>query len=142
MAAADLDADYAADRRGSAVMALILLETAALSEVPLHVALPHEQPFARLCRDYLADPDLAVTNTDWARAAAMSERMFTRRFRGLTGTSPAAWRSRARLLASIPLLRHRTVTEVATVLGYASPAAFSYAFTRAFDVPPSSMRRR
>ncbi|MFD8025008.1 AraC family transcriptional regulator [Streptomyces lavendulae] len=142
LAAADLDADYPADPRGSAVVALILLETAALSEVPLHVPLPHDQPFSRLCRDYLAHPDLAVTNTDWARTAAMSERVFTRRFRQLTGASPAAWRSRARLLASIPLLRHRTVTEVATLLGYASPAAFSYAFARAFGVPPSSMRHR
>lgn len=142
LAAADLDADYATDDRDSAVIALILLETAALSEVPLHVALPHEAPFSRLCRAYLTGPDVAVSNTDWARAAAMSERMFTRRFRHLTGTSPAAWRSRARLLASIPLLRHQTVTEVATLLGYASPAAFSYAFTRAFGTPPSSMRRR
>ncbi|MFE2322660.1 AraC family transcriptional regulator [Streptomyces sp. NPDC059385] len=142
LAAADLDADYAEDRRADAVITLILLEAAGLSEVPLHVALPHEQPFSRLCRAYLADPDVGVSNADWVRAAAMSERMFTRHFRHLTGTSPAAWRSRARLLASIPLLRHKTVTEVATLLGYASPAAFSYAFTRAFDVPPSSMRQR
>ncbi|MEV7414775.1 helix-turn-helix transcriptional regulator [Streptomyces sp. NPDC089919] len=142
LAAADLDADYPADPRGSAVIALILLEAAALAEVPLHVALPHEQPFSGLCRGYLADPDLAVTNADWARAAAMSERMFTRRFRQLTGTSPASWRARARLLAAIPLLRHRTVTEVATLLGYASPAAFSYAFTRTFGTPPSTLKDR
>ncbi|MFE1409230.1 AraC family transcriptional regulator [Streptomyces sp. NPDC085524] len=141
LAAADLDADYTVDRRDSAVVSLILLETAELSEVPLHVALPHQQPFSALCRGYLARPDVTVTNTDWARAAAMSERMLSRRFRQLTGTSPAAWRSRARLLAAIPLLRHKPVTEVATLLGYASPAAFSYAFTRAFGVPPSSMRR-
>ncbi|RKT08010.1 AraC-like DNA-binding protein [Streptomyces sp. 3211.6] len=141
LAAADLEADYAGDARDSALIALVLLETAALSEVPLYVALPHEEPFSALCRGYLADPGLSVSNTDWARATAMSERMLTRRFRQATGTSPAAWRSRARLLASIPLLRHKSVTEVAVLLGYASPAAFSYAFTRAFDVPPSSMRQ-
>lgn len=140
LAAAHLDADYAEDSRDDALMKLILLEVAVLAEMPLHIALPHQEPFAQLCREYLANPDLAVRNSDWARSAAMSERMLTHRFRHLTGTSPAAWRSRARLLAAIPLLRHKTVTEVATRLGYASPAAFSYAFTRAFAVPPSSMR--
>ncbi|MFD4373845.1 AraC family transcriptional regulator [Streptomyces sp. NPDC058486] len=142
LSAAELGPEYAADRRDSAVISLILLEVAALSEVPLHVPLPHEPPFAALCRGYLARPDVTVTNADWARAAAMSERMLTRRFRDLTGMSPAAWRSRAGLLGSIPLLRHKSVTEVATLLGYASPASFSYAFTRTLGIPPSSLRQR
>ncbi|EPD91916.1 AraC family transcriptional regulator [Streptomyces albus] len=139
--AAELDADYGDRSRDSALVALILEELATLTEVPLHVALPHEEPFSRLCRGYLAHPDVAVSNTDWARTAAMSERAFTRRFRELTGMSPAAWRAKARLLAAIPLLRHKTVTEVSALLGYASPAAFTYAFGRAFDVAPSSLRR-
>ncbi|MGW4320477.1 AraC family transcriptional regulator [Streptomyces sp. NPDC004684] len=140
LAAADLDAGYAARDRDGALVALILCELATLTEVPLHIALPHEAPFAELCRRYLAGPDIAVTNAAWARAASMSERAFTRRFRQLTGVSPAAWRARARLLAAIPLLRHKSVTEVSALLGYSSPAAFSYAFSRAFSVPPSSLK--
>lgn len=54
--------------------------------------------------------------------------------------SPAQWRSRATLLAAIPLLSHRTVTEVAGFLGYATPASFCYAFRRAFGMPPSVLR--
>jgi len=139
LAAADLDADYAARDRDGALVALILCELATLTEVPLHIVLPHEPPFDELCRSYLAGPDVAVTNAVWARAASMSERAFTRRFRQLTGVSPAAWRARARLLAAIPLLRHKSVTQVSALLGYSSPAAFSYAFSRAFSLPPSSL---
>ncbi|WP_143664419.1 AraC family transcriptional regulator, partial [Streptomyces sp. NRRL B-24572] len=75
--------------------------------------------------------------TDWAARTALSERAFTRRFRTETGESPAVWRSRARLLAAVPLLRTATVSEVSGRLGYASPAAFTAAFTRAFGAPPS-----
>jgi AraC-like DNA-binding protein/mannose-6-phosphate isomerase-like protein (cupin superfamily) len=145
LAAADLtvaeltDDDAAADRAG-ALVSLLLFELADLTEVPLHVALPHGPPFGELCRRYLANPDVAVGNADWARAAAMSERAFTRRFHAETGMSPAAWRARARLLAAIPMLRHQSVTEVAAALGYSSPAAFSYAFGRAFGVAPSTLR--
>ncbi|CQA09552.1 AraC family transcriptional regulator [Mycobacteroides abscessus subsp. abscessus] len=47
---------------------------------------------------------------------------------------------RARLLAAVPLLRDHSVTQVAGRLGYATPAAFSYAFGRAFNIAPSSVR--
>src|SRR5690606_39726558 len=100
---------------------------------------PHTAALAGLCRHYLADPDLAVDNRVWAREAGMSERTFTRRFREEAEMSPAAWRSRARLLAAIPLLRHQSVTDVAARLGYATPAAFSYAFTRVFGIAPSRL---
>jgi AraC-like DNA-binding protein len=41
------------------------------------------------------------------------------------------------LLAALPLLRTHSVTAVASRLGYASPSAFTAAFTRALGVPPS-----
>jgi AraC-like DNA-binding protein/mannose-6-phosphate isomerase-like protein (cupin superfamily) len=142
LAAADLDADYPASGRDTALVALILFELSALSELPLHISLPRHPPFAQLCREYLARPDLAVTNASWARDAAMSERAFTRRFRQETGMSPASWRVKARLLAAVPRLRDESVTTVAASLGYASPAAFSYAFSRAFAVAPSALRNK
>jgi len=136
-AANDLDADYDPTGRDGAVVDLALEELRRANPLPLAVALPRHEPFRSLCRAYLAEPDLAVTNATWARAAAMSERSFDRRFRDATGTSPAGWRARARLLAALPLLRSRSVTEVASRLGYASPSAFTAAFTRALGVPPS-----
>lgn len=126
--------------RDSALLALLLIEVERAPEAPLHLPLPGAAPLAELCRAYLAAPDVGVGNADWARAAGLSERALTREFRASTGMSPAAWRARARLLAAVPILRHRNVTEVAMLLGYASPAAFSYAFARVLGAPPSAFR--
>ncbi|HEY1700067.1 MAG TPA: helix-turn-helix transcriptional regulator [Trebonia sp.] len=141
LAAADFDADYDLSGREGAIAALLLHEIAALAPVPLHVALPRAPDLADLCRGYLAAPDAQVTNQDWARRLAVSERSFTRRFQAELGISPAAWRTRARLLAAVPLLRELTVTEVSSRLGYSSPAAFTAAFSRIFGLAPSSLSR-
>ena len=126
--------------RAWAMLDLILIELERVREAPLHLPIPAEPPFAELCRRYIAAPDAGVTNAEWAAAAGMGERTLGRDFREATGMSPAAWRARARLLAAIPLLRHRTVAEVSGELGYASPAAFSFAFARALGEAPSTLR--
>lgn len=139
LTASDIDPRDGLSERDDTVLALILHEASQLTEVPLNIPIPLEVPFGQLCRRYLAAPDLAVGNTQWALEADMSERTLTRRFRQATAMSPGAWRTRARLLAAIPMLRHQSVTEVAVRLGYATPAAFSYAFTRAFRTAPSRL---
>lgn len=131
------DVHYDMAGRDGTVIKLALEELQRLSPAPFSITLPREDPLRALCRDYLARPHLAVTNADWARSTAMSERTFVRRFRASTGVSPATWRSRALLLASLPLLPMHTVTQVAVTLGYSSPAAFTAAFNRAFGAPPS-----
>jgi AraC-like DNA-binding protein/mannose-6-phosphate isomerase-like protein (cupin superfamily) len=139
LAAADFDLDYDLAGREGAIAALLLHEVAALAPIPLHVGMPRSPDLAELCRGYLADPDARLANRDWARRLAMSERSFTRRFHEEVGISPAAWRTRARLLAAVPLLRDRTVTQVASQLGYSSPASFTAAFSRTFGVTPSAL---
>jgi AraC-like DNA-binding protein/mannose-6-phosphate isomerase-like protein (cupin superfamily) len=139
-AANDLDARYDTAGRDGALVRLALHELRRMTPVPFAISLPRDEPFRALCRAYLAAPDVALTNTHWARSAAMSTRTFDRRFRELTGTSPATWRARARLLASLPILTTESVTTVASRLGYASPAAFTAAFSRAFGSPPSRFR--
>ncbi|MFE9248087.1 helix-turn-helix domain-containing protein [Streptomyces sp. NPDC007088] len=139
-AAVDFGADYDLSGREGVIATLLLheiYELAAGVPLPFHVRIPVSEDLAALCRDYLARPDAGVGNADWAGRVAMSERAFTRRFRAEAGESPAVWRGRARLLAAVPLLRTRSVTEVSGRLGYASPAAFTAAFTRAFGTPPS-----
>lgn len=139
-AAADLDGDYDRSGRDGALTALLLHELAAFTALPLHVNMPHSPDLLGLCRDYLDAPDVSVSNAHWAQQLNMSERALTRRFRGELAMSPAAWRVRARLLAAVPLLRQHSVSQVAGRLGYATPSAFSYAFARAFDVAPSSIK--
>ncbi|MGW8374792.1 helix-turn-helix transcriptional regulator [Streptomyces sp. ODS28] len=137
LAAVEFGPDYSLSGREGGIAGLLLHEIAARSPLPFHVAVPASPDLAELCRAYLAAPDAGVTNADWAARTSLSERAFTRRFRTETGESPAVWRSRARLLAAVPLLRTASVGDVAGRLGYATPAAFTAAFTRAFGVPPS-----
>lgn len=133
----DFDAGYDTAGRDGSVIHLILEELQRVTPLPLSVILPRTEPFRSLCTGYLAHPDVAVTNDDWARASLMSTRNFDRRFREVTGMSPSLWRTRARLLTSLTLLRRLPVTLVAGRLGYSSPASFTAAFTRTFGVPPS-----
>jgi AraC-like DNA-binding protein len=141
LTAADFGPDYDLAGREGAVAALLLHEVAALAPIPLHVEMPRSPDLAELCRGYLADPDARLATRDWASRLSMSERSFTRRFHDDLGISPAAWRTRARLLAAVPLLPERTVTEVASRLGYSSPASFTAAFSRTFGVTPSALAR-
>jgi AraC-like DNA-binding protein/mannose-6-phosphate isomerase-like protein (cupin superfamily) len=141
LVAVDFDADYDLSGRAGAVATLLLHEIAALAPVTLHIALPAAPDLGTLCREYLAAPDVRIGNAQWAARVNLGERAFTHRFRAELGTSPAAWRRRARLLAAVPLLRGATVTEVAGRLGYATPAAFTAAFSAEFGVPPSRMAR-
>ncbi|MFB7546668.1 helix-turn-helix domain-containing protein [Streptomyces sp. NPDC056154] len=142
LAAVEFEADYSLSGREGSIAALLLHEIAELSPLPFHVGIPASADLARLCREYLAAPDAGVTNAAWAARTAMSERAFTRRFRSEVGDSPAVWRARARLLAAVPLLRTASVSEVGGRLGYASPAAFTAAFTRTFGMPPSRFAAR
>ena len=137
LAAVDFGPDYSLSGREGHIAALLLHEIAERAPLPFHVGIPASDALAALCRAYLAAPDAGVTNAAWAAQSAMSERAFTRRFRAEAGESPAVWRARARLLAAVPLLRTASVSEVAGRLGYASPAAFTAAFSRAFGTPPS-----
>ncbi|MFJ8806582.1 AraC family transcriptional regulator [Streptomyces sp. NPDC102490] len=141
LAAVEFAPDYSLSGREGSVADLLLHEIAARAPLPFHVRIPASADLAALCRAYLAAPDAGVSNAAWAVRANMSERAFTRRFRAETGDSPAVWRGRARLLAAVPLLRSGSVSEVAGRLGYASPAAFTAAFTRTFGVPPSRFTR-
>jgi AraC-like DNA-binding protein len=136
----DFDAGYDTAGRDGTVIHLILEELQRVTPLPLSVTLPRDEPFRALCKEYLVHPDAAVTNADWARTSLMSPRTFDRRFRLATGMSPSLWRTRARLLTSLTLLRRLSVTRVAGDLGYSSPASFTAAFTRTFGAPPSSFR--
>lgn len=133
-AANELDVNYDQAGRGGLLLRLALSEMQRVSPLPFSISLPPTGPLRTLCRSYLAAPDVEITNADWARASAMSPRTLDRHFREATGSSPAAWRARARL----PMLRSATISAVSGRLGYSSPSAFTAAFTKAFGTPPST----
>jgi AraC-like DNA-binding protein len=128
----------APDRRAGAMIGLILDELRRATALPVRVPLPADPDLAGVCRAMLDDLSSDATIDAWAERLSVSGRTLARRFRRDTGLSFGAWREQARLAEAIAALsRGRPVAEVAAVLGYASPSAFTAMFRRALGAPPS-----
>jgi len=78
-----------------------------------------------------------------AAMARMSERTFLRRFRAVTGTTPALWVARQRLLRAQELLEvsDLSVEEVARSAGFGAAAGLRHHFGRALGTTPTAYRR-
>jgi AraC family transcriptional regulator, transcriptional activator FtrA len=81
---------------------------------------------------------------DLARHAAMSERTFMRRFRAVTGSSPADWITRARVDRARELLESTAlpIDRVAHECGLGTPTTLRHHFRRKLGVSPATYRRR
>jgi AraC family transcriptional activator FtrA len=79
-----------------------------------------------------------------ARAAAMSERTFLRRFASATGRTPADWLVDVRLEAAHRLLEgtRLSIDEVARQAGFGSIATLRHHFLRRVGLPPRDYRLR
>lgn len=86
---------------------------------------------------------LPVTVSDMAREAALSERTLARRFREQTGTTPAQWLLRARVLRAQDLLEStdQPVERIAVQVGFGSAVAFRARFRDQVGVSPLLYRR-
>jgi AraC-like DNA-binding protein len=92
----------------------------------------------RICHAILKDPAQNDSLDNWAVAAGMCRRTFTRAFRHETGVTFATWRQNVRLMEAMSRLSTgRSVTAVAFDVGYSSPSAFTAMFRRAFGVSPT-----
>jgi transcriptional regulator GlxA family with amidase domain len=91
----------------------------------------------------LENLDREITVPALARRAQMSERTFARRFRAETGTTPAGWTTRQRLLRAQELLERTDapVEEVARRSGFGNAAALRHHFARALGTSPQGYRR-
>jgi AraC-like DNA-binding protein len=130
--------EYDYDSRDGRVMALIVDEIRSARTAPLHVPMPHHPQLVRVCHAILKDPAQNDVLDDWAVAAGMCRRTFTRIFRSETGVTFATWRQNVRLVEAMSRLSTgQSVTAVAFDVGYSSPSAFTAMFRRAFGVPPT-----
>jgi AraC-like DNA-binding protein len=141
--AIDLPVEYDPESRAGALMTLIQHELQQLPVQPLALPMPaHPAPQAR-CRAFLARPSAHAAIGEWAEALGMSRRAFTRLFRREMGTSFAAWRQQACLLAALPrLIAGQPVTVVALDLGYDNPASFTTMFKRSLGLSPRHYLRQ
>lgn len=138
LAAADLPIEYELEGRDNRIMNLILDEIRRARRIPLCVPMPANDRLARICMAILADPAQHDALNDWASAAAMGRRTFTRTFRRETGMSFATWRQQVRLMDALSrLATGHSVTATALDVGYNSPSAFTAMFRRTFGVPPT-----
>ena len=90
----------------------------------------------------LGQLDQALPVDVLARRAGMSRRNFDRRFREITGATPATWLTHQRVLRAQRLLESSTmaVEQVARQCGFSSAAALRPHFRRLVGVTPTAYR--
>jgi len=129
--------------RSALIQDLLLHEILNLPERPLALPLPANRRLALICRRFLEAPSPHTTIDEWAKAAGMSRRSFTRAFHRETGLGLSMWRQQACMFAALPRLADgEPVTTVALDLGYESVAAFITMFKRMTGEPPRSWLKR
>jgi AraC-like DNA-binding protein len=143
LSAVALPAEYDEHGRDGALASLILHEIRSLAPLPFDLPLPARPDLRALCTEFRDAPDMRETPGMWAERLNVSLRTFNRMFLAETGLSFQRWRQRACVLRALRLLTGgATVTEVASALGYETPAAFSVMFTKHTGATPSSFRPR
>lgn len=91
-----------------------------------------------------AEPADKWSVSEMARATAMSERTFVRRFKDVTGSPPGEWLTGVRVEEARRLLEETAlpVEEVARLAGFGSPGTLRHHFTPAVGLPPRNYRER
>lgn len=116
---------------------LLLTEIRLAPPLSLGLPMPRDRRLQALCQALVDDPASSWSLADWAGRVGASERTLARLFQDELQMSFGAWRQQVRLARALDLIgRGRLLGQVASELGYASPAAFSAMFKRAFGVPP------
>lgn len=99
--------------------------------------------FAVVTEWMLENLDRDLTVDVLAKKALMSSRTFARRFRAETGTTPAAWLNRQRLLRAQQLLESSDLTleEIARETGFGAGAVMRHHFVKVLQTTPTAYRR-
>ncbi|MDJ1371868.1 GlxA family transcriptional regulator [Gulosibacter molinativorax] len=103
-----------------------------------------DSPLGQTIEWALANLDKPLSVEDLAGRASMSPRNFSRRFRELTGSSPAKWLQAKRLAEARRLLEGTTwsIARVAETCGFNSPVTFRQNFLARYSTTPTSYRHR
>jgi AraC-like DNA-binding protein len=141
------------DAAGTTVMRNVLTQILLVQIIRTLLDCNETDGWLRAMRDPKLGPALAAMHVtpgrNWnvaelAAAANMSRSSFAQRFTDGVGVSPLAYLSALRMRAASRLLRSttRTVSSVATEVGYSSEGAFTNAFKRFSGLTPSAYRQQ
>lgn len=139
----DMPIEYNIHGRDGIMIQLILHEVANAEPLPFFAPIPRDENLAKLCREFLKNPQITSLPQEWAMKLHKSERSFSRFFGAQTGLSFSDWRQQACLLSAIThISAGKSITEVAFDLGYSSVGSFSTMFKKWLGQTPSSFIQR
>ncbi|KQT01911.1 hypothetical protein ASG23_00540 [Cellulomonas sp. Leaf395] len=112
-------------------------------QTPVQDWAPRPDGIALAMEHALRHLDTELTLDELARAAFMSTRHFSRRFREVTGTSPARWVTSQKLARALALLEEsdQAIEDVASAAGFRSPVTFRQRFSEGLHMSPAAYRR-
>ncbi|NUT77946.1 helix-turn-helix transcriptional regulator [Pseudomonas sp. C1C7] len=126
------------DSREARIMRLIVDELTLLPTLPLHLPQPVDQRIQAICAALREDLGDSSTLTDWSLRLSLDAKTIQRLFHKETGMTFGQWRQQARLLSALErIAQGEKIIDVAGVLGYDSPSAFSTMFKKQFGTTPS-----
>jgi AraC-like DNA-binding protein len=121
------------------VVRLVLHALIETPDAPTFLPLPASAIGRRVADLALADPQRRLDVGELASRAATSVRTISRLFPAETGLTFKAWRQRARIVLAIDqLAKGGAISQVAARAGFASTAAFCFAFRQVTRVTPGS----
>ena len=125
--------------RTELVVRLILHELTETPDAPTFLPLPASTIGQRVADLAFADAGNQLDISDLADRAATSVRTISRLFPAETGLTYKAWRQRARIVLAMDQLSAGTpINQVAARAGFASTAAFCFAFRQVTSMTPTS----
>ena len=118
---------------------LVLHELTEAPDAPTFLPLPTSTIARRLADLAFADHRNRLSVIELASRAATSVRTISRLFPAETGMTFKAWRQRARIVQTIDHLAAGTaISQVSANAGFASTAAFSFAFRQVTTMTPTT----
>jgi AraC-like DNA-binding protein len=142
IAASQIDARQAPDRRNELVFSLLLEELSRAKTGSVFLPLPQKGGLRDLCHRLVADKTLDWGLAECAAHLKVNIKTIQRWFASELGVTYGKWRKQARLLVALEeLALGRNILNVALDAGYSNPSAFTAMFRREFGVAPTVFRR-
>ena len=118
---------------------MILAQLPRLLRLETSLPWPGTPMLRKLCEALYRAPADTQDMAAWGAHLGASERTLARRFQSELGISIREWKRRLRLFKSLELLgAGMSVTATALELGYGSPSAFTFMFTREMGYSPKA----